>query len=320
MKQLLFLSLLLIVVSADPKFFIATAQTYLYFWSDQYVSMIDLATQTNSGTTYVYQTDYEPFDASVFYSTVDPTTGTYYITGGNINGMPWPLYAVSPTLETTEVDYVWSTAPEAIWAVNKTCLYALAPVGSTSSNYALYAVNPQSGEGTTISSNGSPWISTILVDMDVSNQVIYGINNEYNWLVVWDLKSDTTTLYNLTKTVEESILADVAFSQSTGSLFVTAEQNLFNDPTNTYVLFEVDVTSGATTQLIVFEAYVWVYNMVINQAEAMIYFLLQNDNNDSFLMGMYDITTGKLTNTTLSGLTMNTDSFGYFCMEQMISS
>jgi len=317
MKFFLVLSCLLISTLGDPTFFITTSGLNALDLT-QSVAIIDLGSNSVTPFTFVYNTpDDVHFQFPFYYGFVDHS-GNYYLGGGAELTLPFALYSVTPSMDVNTVASKWvDYPPYGVWVINSTCFY----IAGAYLNYigysptALRAFNPQTQTTTLITPYGSKWLAYGVTDYDPINEMIYGMSDITNEVMVWDFNANTTLTYSLEASPYSYEFHYMVYAQQNGFLYLLAQELTHF----TFGLFKIDPSSGSWSQLLDWFPTSYEFgNLVMDQDDQLLYFLVQNYTGyaDPCFMGIFDVVTEKFTTSDpIDGLHYN--YYGYFGMAQL---
>jgi len=319
MKVVLLLSCLFVLTLCDPTFYITTSGRNSIELT-QSVAIIDLASNSATAFTSVYDTpDDTQFQFPFYYGFVDQS-GNYYLGGGAELTLPFSLYSVTPSLDVNEVVSKWvDYPPYGVWVINSTCFY----IAGAYLNYigysptALRAFNPQTKITTLITPYGSKWFSYGVIDYDPINEIIYGVSDITTEVLVWDFNANISHTYPLEYPLNSYEWHSMVYAQQNGLLYLLGQQ--LTKLNNTFGLFKIDPTSGVGNQVIDWFPTAYTFgNLVMDQDEQIIYFLIQNytENANPCFMAIFDVVTEKFTTSEpIKGL--DESYYGYFSMAQL---
>jgi len=275
---------------AAVKLWISQNNVEYVLWSYLYTSFIDSSGGSIIDTTFVYYTNENFENGNTYYSSVDPTMGTYYM-GGGAAGSAGTLWAVGTDMSTTEVTTTWNALD--MHAMNSTCIITV--INNATLGWTVEAYNPQTKSSRTLQHISQPLISwtTGLTDFDPVAQNLYVIGQYNNTLslFVWSMQ---TGKMQITPIVTEFSLSTMVWSRKSEVCYCVAQSA--SDSSNSWIV-QID-TTGKLTNVTTASDYAPASNIAINRSTQSLYWI--GTSSTSFYLLTATPSTNSVTTTQLS--------------------
>jgi len=248
----------------------------------------------------VYQSPIIRFETSYYFGTVDPTTGTYYMTGGADSGS-WSLASID-TLGNAEI-VTTNITTYAIAAVSSTSILTIQPAFDWNSNWELYSLDPTTQQQTLVDS--APFDN---LDFQVlgaiyvpESGILYGVSwtSSNSILNIWN--TQTGEARNVSLPEEGGMMNSLAWSEKDQMLYAVSQSEAEESPG---IIYTIDPSTLKLTQILP-TIYVPITNMVIDDEQQVLYYIGWTGTweNKFFVFVAIDLPTRQITGIPISDQT-----------------